>query len=215
MKGSLEELQSGIEKNKVSHSMCTWPAVDRTIGLKLCADYHFINVTAMNNAGNFVLAGPAGFRLALQKIDPRARTYFMEYQWRVSDNRNYITFVLDTPGAQISRLVSINITHNSESGNLTLQLFSAVGHVLVHGKYKNTDLEKYLDVGLDIDKQRKFTSVVSLLKAPINFGYNYTPKLFISVNNESVVELEGKLFQRNFPGENIFVFLESHLFRKS
>ncbi|KRT82860.1 hypothetical protein AMK59_3749 [Oryctes borbonicus] len=193
MKGSLEELQSGIEKNKVSHSMCTWPAVDRTIGLKLCADYHFINVTTMNNTANFVLAGPSGFRLALQKIDPKARTYFMEYQRKVDDNRNYITFVLDTPGAHISRLVSINITHNKESGNLTLQLFSAAGHVLAHGKYKNTDLEKYIDIGLDIDKQRKFGTVLSLSKKKINFGYNYIPKLFITVNNESVAELQGTL----------------------
>lgn len=194
MKGSLEELQSGIEKNKVSHSMCTWPAVDRTIGLKLCADYHFMNVTAMNKVPGFVLAGPSGFRLALQKIDPTARTYFMEYQWNVKDNRNYITFVLDTPGAQISRLVSINITHNNETGNLTLQLFSTAGHVLAHGKYKNSDLEKYVEVGLDIDKQKKFGTVLSLSKKPINFGYKYTPILFIHVNNETVAELQGDYF---------------------
>lgn len=192
MKGSLEEMQSGIEKNKVSHSMCTWPAVDRTIGLKLCADYHFTNVTTMKNTTDFVLAGPSGFRLALRKIDPTARTYLMEYQWNVRDNKNHITFYLDTPGAQISRLLSINITHNNETGNLTLELFSTAGHVLAHGKYKNTDLEKYIDLGLDIDKQRKFGTTLSLSKRPINFGYTYTPKIFISVNNDNVAELLGK-----------------------
>nr|CAH7759075.1 unnamed protein product [Callosobruchus chinensis] len=56
-------------------SLCSWPAIDKTIGLKVCTEYNYVNVTRMDNIPYFLVAGPAGFRCYLHKSDPTAKDY--------------------------------------------------------------------------------------------------------------------------------------------
>lgn len=191
MKGSGEELQEGIEKYRVQGSACTWPAVDKTLGLKLCADYHFANVTDIANVPHFIMAGPAGFRLSLQKSDPTAITYLLEYKWEETPASSYMSLTLDTPDSSIPRIMGANMTIDKESQNLTLLLRSTEGTVLARGKYKNTDTEKYLQLGLDINNQKNFDALLSLEKQEIRNGFLYEPKLYLGINEERVADLQG------------------------
>lgn len=70
-----------VPENIISNTTCTWSAVERLIGLKLCADYQFPNVTKNSNASCFVLNGPTLFKISVIKADPTAKNYLLEYKW--------------------------------------------------------------------------------------------------------------------------------------
>lgn len=66
----------------IKNTTCSWSALDRLIGLKLCADYEFPNVAKDENTSNFLLNGPTKFKLSLIKADPTAESYILEYKWK-------------------------------------------------------------------------------------------------------------------------------------
>lgn len=70
-----------IPKNIVSNTTCSWAALDRLIGLKMCTDYQFTNVTKDTKAPYFVLNGLTLFKVSLIKADPTAKNYVLEYNW--------------------------------------------------------------------------------------------------------------------------------------
>lgn len=70
-----------IPKNIISNTSCTWTALDRLIGLKLCVDYQLSNVTKDPSAPYFILSGPALFKISLIKADPTAKNYLLKYAW--------------------------------------------------------------------------------------------------------------------------------------
>lgn len=191
MRKDVEEYQKGITENKISKTMCSWPVVDRTIGLKLCADYNFANVTKNNNAPYFILAGPAKFRVSLQKADPTAKDYVFEYKWTKARDKSVISVSFDTPGSSVRRLLNANMTLDVQSHNLTLLLQSAAGTTLAKGRYKNTEYEKYLQLSLDINGKKHFDAELSLNKRDSKNGFIYQPKLYLGVNNERVAQLNG------------------------
>lgn len=70
-----------VPKNIISNTTCSWAALDRLIGLKMCTDYQFTNVTKDPNALYFVLNGLTLFKVSLIKADPTAKNYVLEYSW--------------------------------------------------------------------------------------------------------------------------------------
>ncbi|KAJ8964440.1 hypothetical protein NQ314_004909, partial [Rhamnusium bicolor] len=188
-----EEPQSGITTNRVFKSICSWPAVDKTIGLKLCAEYNFANVTKLDNIPYFLLAGPAGFRWYLNKSDPTANTYLFEYKWTQRRDFSVISLTFDTPGSEIKRVLNANLTIDRQSQNLTMLLQSSAGTVLARGKYKNTENEKFLQIALDINNKKHFDASVSLGRNRIKNGFSYKPKVYLGVNGDRVLKLEGSV----------------------
>lgn len=191
MEGDNEVEQAGIIRNRVSESTCSWPSVEQTVGLKFCMDYHFPNVTKINNATYFILAGSSGFRLSLQKSDPTTKTYILEYKWEDTHNSSYISLTFDTPGSKVKRLLGANLTLDLHSHNLTLLMQSTAGSVVAKGKYKNTFAEKYIQLELDVNNNKKLDTLLSLETEQIRNGHLYKPKIFLGVNNDRVAELEG------------------------
>lgn len=191
MERNREIVQAGIVKNRVSESICSWPSVEQTVGLKFCMDYHFPNVTKINNASYFILSGSSGFRLSLQKSDPTTKTYLLEYKWEDTHNSSYISLTFDTPGSKVKRLLGANLTLDLHSHNLTLLMQSTAGTVQAHGKFKYTDAEKYFQIILDVNNNRKFDALISLETEAVRYGHLYKPKVFLGVNNDRVAELEG------------------------
>lgn len=68
-------------RNVISNTTCSWPALDRLVGLKMCMDYQFPNVTHEIKSNYFILTGPTLFKLSLNKADPTAKSYLLEYKW--------------------------------------------------------------------------------------------------------------------------------------
>lgn len=191
MEGRKEVEQSGIVKDRILESTCSWPSVEQTVGLKFCMDYHFPNVTKINNAPYFILAGSSGFRLSLQKSDPTTKTYLLKYKWEDTHNSSYISLTFDTPGSKVKRLLGANLTLDLHSHNVTLVMQSTAGTVVAKGKYKNTFSEKYLQLQLDVNNNKKFDTLLSLSTENIRNGHLYKPKIFLGVNNDRVAQLEG------------------------
>lgn len=191
MEGDNEVEQAGIVKDRISESTCSWPSVEQTVGLKFCMDYHFPNVTKINNASYFIIAGSSGFRLSLQKSDPTTKTYILEYKSEDTHNSSYISLTFDTPDSKVKRLLVANLTLDLHSHNLTLVTQSTAGIVVAKGRYKNTVSEKYIELQLDVNNNKKLDTLLSLETEQIRNGHLYKPKIFLGVNNDRVAELEG------------------------
>lgn len=72
----------------ISNTSCTWGALDRLVGLKLCLDYQLSNVTKDPNAPYFLLSGPTLFKVSMIKADPTAKHYLLEYKWEKTKVRH-------------------------------------------------------------------------------------------------------------------------------
>ena len=70
-----------IPKNVISNTSCTWAALDRLIGLKMCVNYQLSNATKDPNAPYFILNGPTLLKISLIKADPTAKNYLLKYTW--------------------------------------------------------------------------------------------------------------------------------------
>lgn len=92
----------------VSNRTCSWPSLDELIGLKLCTDYQFSNVTKNPNASYFVLNGPSLFKVSLTKTDPTAKSYLLEYRWQRTEVSKESTELLLDSMRQVFFLFSLN-----------------------------------------------------------------------------------------------------------
>ncbi|KAF5274561.1 hypothetical protein FQA39_LY07173 [Lamprigera yunnana] len=191
--GGVETRQSGIEGTKISSSACVWPTVEEAIGLKLCTNYYYSNVTKIENAPSFILAGPSEYSLSLEKTDPSIKSYVFEYKWDKTTDANAISVTFDTPGSGRSRLLNANITFDALNNDISLVINSPRNVLTAHGKYKNTEDEKYIQMTLNVNNRKRFDASLSLKKLDGRNGYTYLPKAYLGVNGERVAEIQGTL----------------------
>lgn len=83
-KPAVSKLSKTLGSSRIANTTCSWPVLERLIGLKLCIDYQFPNVTNIANASYFVLNGPTLFRASVIKADPSAASYLFEYKWNAT-----------------------------------------------------------------------------------------------------------------------------------
>ncbi|XP_012252389.2 uncharacterized protein LOC105683963 [Athalia rosae] len=185
----------------VSDRTCSWPALDKLVGLKLCTDYQFSNVTKNPNASYFVLNGPSLFKVSLIKADPSAKSYLLEYKWNRTETESVIKATFDTPGSKINRELSAQISFDGSSRNVSVLLQSAGNSLVAKGTYKKTDSELSLDLVLDINGTKHFDASVGYTRTEGRHGYTYKPKLYLAINSERVVELSGAV--RNVEKDNV------------
>lgn len=60
------------------------------------------------------------------------------------------------------------------------------------GTYKRTDNETFINVGLDINGTKHLDASAGYSVKKVNYGYTYTPKLYLAINSERIAELTGK-----------------------
>ncbi|XP_030755989.1 uncharacterized protein LOC115882214 [Sitophilus oryzae] len=189
----LEIPQTGLSKKTVSNSVCSWSAVSNAIGLKLCLDYTYQNSTNLLRAPYYVLSGPANFQIYLEKSDPTANIYLFEYKSVEGHGTRVVSFTFDTPESAVKRLIHANITIDRTTHNLTMLMESSSGIILAKGRMKNTEEEKYLQMTLDINNMKHLETGVAYERINKANGYTYKPKIFLRVNEESVMELQGSV----------------------
>lgn len=193
-KHGVEEIQKGLNTNRISNSICSWPFIDQTIGLKLCTEYSFVNMSKFSNLPDFLIAGPAHFRHYIEKADPTATIYLFEYKWDQKPHSSVISVVFDTPGSAVKRLISANMTLDRATHNLTMLIESAAGKVLAYGRYKDTPNDKFIQIELNINNRKHFDTSISLKRTPIIHGYRYVPNFYLAVNGDKVVTFSGKKY---------------------
>lgn len=183
--------QYGIEK-RYTNSTCTWPTVERAIGLKICGNYTFPDVSdSVEPIPSLLLCGPINVDFHIFKNDVTAKTYSFEYRWKESKQLSQGTFVFQTPGSQIPRIFTANITKDPTT--YKAKMMYRIGDVLhsANGLYKNTDDVKLLEADLNIDGQRTLALEMGMNRSEILNGWQYYPRFSLAINNESTAGLQG------------------------
>lgn len=203
-KNSISSQHSAALKSIISNTTCSWTALDRLIGLKMCTDYQFSNVTKDSNAPYFILNGITLFKVSLIKADPTAKNYVLEYKWNKTQEYSTFRLMFDTPGSQINRELSAIVTFDMTNSNVTLLLHSAGNSLIAKGIYKNTDDETFIDIGFDINGTKHLDASIGYTRKQFNHGYTYNPKVHLTINSERVAAVSGVI--RNAEKSNISQF---------
>ncbi|XP_063238564.1 uncharacterized protein LOC134540049 isoform X2 [Bacillus rossius redtenbacheri] len=192
-RGGEEEPQIGITEGRTDAHVCTWTWLDKTLGLQFCGDLQFPNASLNKNASDFILNGPTKFSLSLQKADPTAKKYLLEYKWESNDDATVVSLVFDTPGSSVKREVSARLNLDKDSQNLTLVLNTGKNTYTAVGNYKNEENDRFMAVRIDTNGERSFDALVGLKRTEEKHGSSYFPRLYIVIRNETIVELKGSL----------------------
>ncbi|XP_012534919.2 uncharacterized protein LOC105835859 [Monomorium pharaonis] len=193
-----------VPKNIVSNTTCSWAALDRLIGLKMCADYQFTNVTKNPNAPYFVLNGLTLFKVSLIKADPTAKNYVLEYSWNKTQDYNTFKLMFDTPGSQVNREISAVINFDIINNNVTALFHSAGNSLIAKGTYKRSEDETFIDIGFDINGTKHLDASLGYSRKKFNHGYTYHPVAHLTINSERVAALSGTI--RNAQKNNVSQF---------
>ncbi|GAB0088507.1 uncharacterized protein DMENIID0001_029540 [Sergentomyia squamirostris] len=184
--------QKGIEK-RYTNQTCTWPVMDKAIGLKLCTEYSLPDVSKTKDVPSLFLAGPGKIDIHVDKADPTAKIFLFEFRWDANGNDSVGSFVFQTPESAIPRILSANMTSSSTGNNLTMSFKNAETSFAAVGTYKNTEDEKNLEVYLDINGQKSLSLELGYNRTELKNGYMYYPTFYLTVNNDKVAGLGGML----------------------
>ncbi|KAG8042041.1 hypothetical protein G9C98_000032 [Cotesia typhae] len=190
---ALTYIQLPNKYKTIANSSCSWPVVEQLIGLKLCFDYQFPNVTDIANAPYFFLNGPTFLRTSIIKADPSAKSYLFEYTWNATPTDSELRLAFDTPGSLINRESSVTVSFDAKTRNVSVLLKSTGNSLVAKGTYKRTEDETMINIGLDINGTKHLDGYIGYQRKPSNHGFTYLPKLDVRVNDEKIVELSGSV----------------------
>lgn len=182
--------QAGISHNRISQTLCSWEAVEKSIGLKLCSSYSLVNITQEENVPYVILSGPTAFRFYIHKADPSANVYFFEYKWTPT----LTTAHFDTPGSKVKRLFSANLTTIEGVQNLMISFQSSEGTMQLKGKLVNRPDQRLLRFTMDINHIEHFDVMASLSRIHMKNGFVYKPTMYISINKDRIFNFKGKYY---------------------
>lgn len=61
-------------------------------------------MTNLSDAPYFIMSGPAKYIVSLEKADPSAKTYALQYKWDRNDTTDVLEFSYDTPDSKVSQI---------------------------------------------------------------------------------------------------------------
>lgn len=70
----------GVTEGLIENKICSWPILDEVLGLKVCTNFLFPNATNILKMPILLIKGPLKFGISLEKSDPSAKTYTLEYK---------------------------------------------------------------------------------------------------------------------------------------
>lgn len=194
MKGNEEQYQVDVTGDTSNRSFCSWDILDKYVGLKLCTTYNFPNATTVQLRNtSFLFHGPTKTRMFLQKVDPTADLYVLEYRWQPTNYSHSVSMMFDTPGSKTNRLMRANVTLNMRHQNVSVLFDTANNTFSAVGTYRNTEAEKMVDLTLDYNGLKHFIAKLGYTVEPSKHGSTYFPKFYLGVNNERIAELSGTL----------------------
>lgn len=207
--------QAGIQK-RYTNSTCTWPAIERAVGLKFCSDYSLPDVSkSPTPLPSLLLCGPINVKLHVDKADLSAKTYLFEYQWIDSANRSTGSLIFETPNSIIPRRFAANIIKEPSTYNLSMSFINGRTIHSAIATYKNTDDEKMVEAHLKIDGEESFTLEMGMNKSEIQHGWLFYPRFSLAVNNKQIARLEGnvkKVDKRNIIQHDLDITFHTNKF---
>lgn len=195
MQHEKEIRQPGIQK-RFANSTCTWPGIERAVGLKVCSDYSLPDVSkSVRPLPSLLLCGPIDIEVHIDKTDMSAKTFSFEYKWIDNNTRSSGSFVFETPNTDVPRIFSANITKEPNTYSLEMNFQNGKTEHSATATYKNTDDEKLVEAHLRIDGQKSFALEMGLNKSTILNGCLHYPRFSLAVNNDQIAGLSGSVKQ--------------------
>lgn len=191
--------QPGIEK-RYANSTCTWPAVERAIGLKVCSDYSLPDVSKSDRElPSLLLSGPIDIEVHIDKSDISAKNFSFEYKWTETSQQSMGSVVFQTPNTEIPRIFTANITKQPDTYSLAMKFLNGKTIHSATAQYKNTEDEKFVEAHLLIDGKKSFALEMGMNRTSIVHGWLYYPRFSLAVNNDQIAGLSGtvKKFGKN------------------
>lgn len=184
--------QTGIAK-RYSNSSCTWPGIERAVGLKVCSDYSLPDVSkSAQQLPTLLLCGPIDIEVHVDKADISAKTFSFEYKWiDLPNKKSSGTFVFETPHSEIPRRFSANITKEPELYSFAMNFENGDTIHSATATYKNTVEEKLMEANLLLDGQKSFALELGLNRTSIVHGSIFYPRFLLAINNDQIAGLSG------------------------
>ncbi|XP_015173164.1 PREDICTED: uncharacterized protein LOC107064693 [Polistes dominula] len=190
-----------LPERVISNTTCTWQTLDRLIGLKMCVDYQFPNVTNDPNAPYFLLNGPTLFKVSVIKADPTAKSYLLEYKWVRTEKQSVFKMAFDTPESHMKRELSATVSFDLKNHNVTVVLHSVGNSLIAKGTYKRTENETFIEIGFDVNGTKHLDASIGYTTQKFTYGYIYNPKFYLDINSERVAAVSGEI--RNTQKNNL------------
>lgn len=188
-----EKRQPGIVK-RYENSTCTWPGIERAIGLTVCSDYSLPEISKSEKIlPSLLLCGPIDIEVHIDKADLSAKTFSIEYKWIDSPGRSSGTFIFETPNAEILRIFSANITKEPDNYSLNMKFQNGITVHSATALYKNKEDEKLIEANLLFDGKKSFSLEMGVNRTVILHGWIYHPRFSLAVNNDQIAGLSGTL----------------------
>nr|XP_013118557.1 unnamed protein product [Stomoxys calcitrans] len=188
--------QKGIASRR-SNSTCTWPVLDKAIGLQLCSDFSVPDVVSGGEDKAYpclLLSGPMEFNVKLKKSDPSAHKYVFEYNYdKKSEDESNWSLIFHTPGSSVKRVMVTNVTSVPDNFKATMQLISGRSEVNAGCHYQNQPNDRRLDVYMDTNGKRNFDLNMELARWQDRTTMMYKPKLLLAINGVNVTGLLGSI----------------------
>lgn len=191
--------QPGIEK-RYANSSCTWPGVERAIGLKVCSDYSLPDISKSEKPlPSLLLCGPVKIEVHIDKNDLSAKTFSLEYKWVDLPGHSSGNLIFETPHSEIPRKFTANITKEPDTYSLVMKFQNGKTIHSATASYKNTNDEKLVEAHLLIDSKKSFALEMGMNRSSIVHGWIFYPRFSLAVNNDQIAGLSGtvKKFGKN------------------
>lgn len=186
-----ETRQQGIQK-RYANSTCTWPAIERVVGLKVCSDYSLPDVSNNDTPlPSILLCGPISINVHIDKADLTAKSFLVEYKWIDHSSHSTGSFIFETPNTAVPRIFIANISRDPNIYNLSMSFVNGATKHSATATYKNTEDEKLIEAHVHMDGQQSFSLVMGMNRSGINHGWIYYPRFTLAVNNEQIAGLSG------------------------
>lgn len=183
--------QHGISK-RYANSTCTWPAIERAVGLKVCSNYSLPDVSNSNKIlPSILLCGPIDVNVHIDKADLTAKSFLFEYEWTDQANQSTGTIIFETPHTAVPRKFVANILRDPNTYNLSMSFVNGATEHSATATYKNTEDEKLIEAHIHMDGQQSLALVMGMNRSVINHGWIYYPRFILTVNNDQIAGLSG------------------------
>lgn len=183
--------QRGIQK-RYANSTCTWPAIERAVGLKVCSNYSLPDVSHSDTPlPSLLLCGPVNVNIHIDKADMTAKSFLFEYKWIDQANRSTGSFIFETPHTAVPRRFVANLTRDPDIYNLSMSFVNGPTEHWAIATYKNSEDEKLIEAHVHMDGQQSFALEMGMNRSEITHGCIYYPRFTLTVNNDQIAGLSG------------------------
>jgi hypothetical protein len=195
-----DTILEGINDRYVN-STCTWPAINDAIGLKVCIDYSFPDVSNVNKTyPSMVLSGPAVFDINRDKTDLSAKLFSFEYQWNGGGKSSEASLIFETPNSKIPRIFNATLLTDPENYNMTMSFTNGKNKQRAIGFIRNSPSEKLGDFSIHVNDKKYFSLEISMVKRFITKTRSLmNPKFLLTINDQKVAGMIGtvKILEKN------------------